>query len=197
MQVGTAQSQSLIASVSVTRTSTTTVSATSLLQQDSAPADAVLNSVGGQIDSGYVQQVLQSEIGQSVANMLQNAGIEGEALDAVLSGAIDVSPQATAGRILDFATSFFGGFQANHAGQEGGAQIDGFSQLIKDAVDEGFQQSRDLLEGIGKISGKVAEDIDETYSLVMSGIDDFAQEQRDSLAPVPPPEEVPEEPMVI
>jgi hypothetical protein len=30
-------------------------------------------------------------------------------------------------RIVEFATSFFGAFQANNADQEGDAQIDGFS----------------------------------------------------------------------
>jgi hypothetical protein len=45
------------------------------------------------------------------------------------------------------------------------------SQLIKDAVEVGFAQSRDILEGI----------------------DDFADQQRASLAV--PPNEVPEEPL--
>ena len=193
MQVGTTQSQSLISRISVSAKVETSITRT----QTGASADAVNLSVGGQIDSNYVQQVLQTELGESLANALSAAGIEGQALEDVLSGAIDLSPQATAGRIVDFATSFYGSFQSNHADEDGNAQIDGYSQLIKDAVEEGFTQSRDLLEGIGKISGQVSDDINRTYELVMQGLDDFASTQRASLTPEPAPEDVAEEPLVI
>ncbi|MBQ38810.1 MAG: DUF5610 domain-containing protein [Candidatus Latescibacteria bacterium] len=193
MLVGTTQSQSSLIS-SISASSKIGTSATSM---KGGPADAVLMSVGRKIDVNYAQQVLETELGQSFASALKDAGIEGQALEDVLTGAIDVSPEATAKRIVDFATSFFGAFQANHADDEGSVQIDGFSQLIKDAVEEGFAQSRDVLEGIGKISGQVSDDIDETYHLVMGGIDSFVVEQQESLAPVPPPEEAPDDPLVL
>lgn len=58
-------------------------------------------------------------------------------------------------------------------------------------MEEGFAQSRDTLEGIGEIPGQVSADIDRTHQLVMGGINDFADQQRASLAV--PPEEAPEE----
>ena len=70
--------------------------------------------------------MLETELGQSFASALRKAGIEGQALEDVLSGALDLSPEATAKRIVEFATSFFGAFQTNNADQEGDAQIDGF-----------------------------------------------------------------------
>lgn len=193
MQVGTTQSQSLISRISVSAKIETSLSST----QADASAGAVNLSVGGQIDSNYVQQVLQTELGESLASALNAAGIEGQELEDVLSGAIDLSPEATSQRIIDFATSFFGSFQNNHVDEDGNTQIDGFSQLIKDAVEEGFTQSRDLLEGIGEISGQVSDDINRTYTLVMQGLDDFAADQRAALPPEPAPEDAPEEPLVI
>jgi hypothetical protein len=193
MQVGTAQSSSTFASISVS----TQIDVTTISSKKDGSTDAVLLSVGRQIDINYAQQVLETELGQSFATALQEAGIEGQALEDVLSGALDLSPEATAGRIVDFATSFFGSFKANNADQGGGAQIDGFSQLIKDAVEEGFNQSRDVLEGIGKISGQLSSDMDRTFQLVIGGINNFADEQHQSLAVEPPPEEAVDEPLVI
>mgnify|MGYP001425511928 CR=1 FL=1 len=50
------------------------------------------------------------------------------------------------------------------------------------AVEEGFSQAKDVLEGIAKISQGVTADIDETLVLVMKGIDDFAEGKRGVLA---------------
>lgn len=54
--------------------------------------------------------------------------------------------------------------------------------MIRGAVEEGFSQAKDVLEGIAKISQGVAADIDETLVLVMKGIDDFAEGKRGVLA---------------
>ena len=178
MQIGSAQSQSLIASVSVS----TKVEVSAIRSQKDGPVDAVLLSVGQTVDINYAQQVLETELGQSFANALREAGIEGQALDDVLSGVIDFSPEATAKRIVDFASSFFGSFQVNNAHQDGNSQIEGFSEMIRGAVERGFAQAKDILEGIAKISNSAADDMDETFVLVMKGIDDFAEGKRGVLA---------------
>ena len=178
MQIGSAQTQSLIASINVS----SKFEASAVSSQKDGPVDAVLMSVGGSVDTNYAQQVLETELGQSFANALRDAGIEGQALDDVLSGVIDFSPEATAKRIVDFASSFFGAFQANNADQDGNSQIDGFSELIRGAIEKGFAQAKDILEGIAKISQGVTADIDETLVLVMKGIDDFAEGKRGVLA---------------
>ena len=178
MQIGSAQTQSLIASINVS----SKVGARAVSSQKDGPVDAVLMSVGGSVDTNYAQQVLATELGQSFANAMRDAGIEGQALDDVLSGVIDFSPEATAKRIVDFASSFFGSFQANNADQDGNSQIDGFSELIRGAIEKGFAQAKDILEGIAKISAGVAADMDETFVLVMKGIDDFAEGKRGVLA---------------
>jgi hypothetical protein len=178
MQIGSAQTQSLIASINVS----SKVGARAVSSQKDGPVDAVLMSVGGSVDTNYAQQVLATELGQSFANAMRDAGIEGQALDDVLSGVIDFSPEATAKRIVDFASSFFGSFQANNADQDGNSQIDGFSELIRGAIEKGFAQAKDILEGIAKISAGVAAYMDETFVLVMKGIDDFAEGKRGVLA---------------
>lgn len=187
MQVGTAQSsRSLIASIGVS----THVQATAIPSQAGAPADAVLLSIGRQIDADYANKVLETELGQKLGSALRDAGIDEEQLQAVLSGAQDTSPEATSKRIVDFATSFFSAFQANHGDDEGEAQVAGFTELIKNAVKEGFAQARDILEGISKISTDLSDDIDQTFGLVMEGIDRFAEDQRGLLEKAPQQEQL-------
>ena len=157
MQVGSAQSQSLIASITVTKTQ---FSATQLVSQDGSPSSSVLLkagqqtssvllNVGQQIDGNYAQTVLQTSLTDKINGAFQTAGI--------------------------------GAFQLNHQGEEKGMQIEGFSSLIKDAVKAGFEDARGILDGIGKISPEIGADIDETFDLVMKGIDDFAAEQESAL----------------
>ena len=54
--------------------------------------------------------------------------------------------------------------------------------ILREFDEEPLLAQRDILEGIGQISSGVSDDIDQTYDLVMQGIDDFAEGQRLSLA---------------
>ena len=69
----------------------------------------------------------------------------------------------TSQRIVDFAVSFFGDFKGNG---------DEFLKIIRDAIEEGFKQARDLL---GDLPDQVSKLIDETHDLVMKKIDEWAE----------------------
>jgi hypothetical protein len=71
----------------------------------------------------------------------------------------------TAGRIADFALSFAGMF-------EGGD--DEFVSMIKDAIDKGFSQAKDLL---GKMPGEITKLTDKTHALIMDKIDKWASDR--------------------
>jgi hypothetical protein len=77
----------------------------------------------------------------------------------------------TAQRIADFATSFAGMFKGSD---------DEFVGIIKDAIDKGFSQAKDILgnlpDAVGKLSAK-------THALVMDKIDKWAS---DRAAAAPP-----------
>ena len=176
MDVGSTQSQSLIASLSVTATRSV-----SIVQEATSGSESVLISLGQQIDLSYSQRVLQDSLTSSFDTALSDAGLELD-VQTLLSSGLDLSPQATAQRIVDFAVSFFDAFQANHLDDDGKeSQVDSFSALIRGAVEEGFADARSIIEGIGPIREGVAADIDETFELTMRGIDEFAEQQREAL----------------
>jgi len=82
------------------------------------------------------------------------------------------SPEKTAQRILDVATSFFA---ASEVGQTEGNTESArrkFADFIGAAIDEGFKQAKNLL---GDLPDKVAAGIETTHSTVFSGLEDFVK----------------------
>ena len=71
----------------------------------------------------------------------------------------------TSQRIVDFAVSFSGLFEGSG---------DEFLSMIKDAIDEGFKQAREML---GDLPDEVSGLIDDTYKLVMEKLDAWGNEQ--------------------
>jgi len=172
-------------------TTTTQFKAAKLTSQ-SGDTTSVLLSISKQVDTVYAQRVLDDSLADKFNAAFQEAGMDTN-VESLLGSGLDFSPEATANRIVSFAVGFFGSFKANH--QEDGPpdQIDGFTEMIKGAVEQGFAEARDMLEGIGDIKSETASNIDATFSLVMSGIDEFAQEQHSGLAEPQSPDEQPEE----
>lgn len=90
--------------------------------------------------------------------------------DALTSLQEYFSPENTAQRILDMATSFF---SYSKVGQEQGnteASRKTFADFIGGAINTGFQQARDIL---GELPEDILTGISKTHSLVFSGLEDF------------------------
>ncbi|MGY8826851.1 MAG: DUF5610 domain-containing protein [Candidatus Latescibacterota bacterium] len=183
MNVGNTQSQSIVASIQVSRSTfemkQTTTDANGDTQAKSLLVDAV--QVNIQIDGEFANRVLNDSLEEKLNSMFQEAGMD-TSVDSLLQGGGDFSPTATAQRIVDFATGFLAQFQNNNADKGGAEQLDGFATLIKGAIEEGFASAKDILEGLGEIASGIREDIDETFGLTMKGIDDFVVEQAQSLS---------------
>lgn len=94
----------------------------------------------------------------------------------------DTSPKATAERIVAFATRFFETYQKNNPELQGEAALDGFLTLMGGAIDKGFTDARNILDGMQQLQGKVATDIDETYSLIQQGLQDFRKRQLEAMS---------------
>lgn len=86
---------------------------------------------------------------------------------------IDVSPEATAGRILSFSTGLFPLYQQQHPELEQNEQVEKFVDIISGGIDTGFSEAREILDGLGVLEGEIASNIDKTYTLVQEGLDAF------------------------
>jgi len=88
---------------------------------------------------------------------------------------VDTSPEATADRIVSFATAFYQKYKEQTPDMTEEERLDKFLSIVGGGVDTGFKDARDILDGLGVLSGKVADDIDKTYSLIQDGFARFRE----------------------
>jgi len=136
--------------------------------------DAV--EVNIQIDGEFAGRVLQDSMADKLNAAFAAVGMD-TTVDSLQQSATDFSPQATAQRIVNFSTSFFGSFQQNHADEAGQSQASNFAAMIKGAIEEGFASAQDILVGLGEIAPDIQAGIDETFGLTMQGINSFVEQQ--------------------
>ena len=136
--------------------------------------DAV--EVNIQIDGKFAGRVLQDSMADKLSAAFAAVGMD-TTVDSLQQSATDFSPQATAQRIVNFSTSFFGSFQQNHADEAGQSQASNFAVMIKGAIEEGFASAQDILVGLGEIAPDIQAGIDETFGLTMQGINSFVEQQ--------------------
>lgn len=109
-----------------------------------------------------LNEMLAPELGE---NAIQNAYESG----------IDFSPEATAERIVSFATGFLPNYQQNNPELAGNEALDGFMDLMGGAIQKGFDEARGILESLQVLEGDVADGIDQTYQLIQQGLADFRE----------------------
>ena len=136
--------------------------------------DAV--KVNIQIDGEFAGRVLQDSMADKLNAAFAAAGMD-TTVDILLQSGTNFSPQATAQRIVNFSTSFFGSFKQNHADEAGQSQASDFAAMIKGAIEEGFASAQDILFGLGEISPDIQARINETFELTMQGIKSFLEQQ--------------------
>lgn len=88
-------------------------------------------------------------------------------------GGLDVSPEATAGRILSFSTGLFSLYQQQHPELNEQEQAEKFIGIIGGGIDTGFSEAREILDGLGVLKDDIAENIDITYNLIQKGLHEF------------------------
>ena len=109
-----------------------------------------------------INSELEAEFGPNAAEKIKNSGV-------------DTSPQATADRIVGFATAFYQKFSEQNPDMPEEERLDKFLSLVGGGVDKGFEDARGILDGLGVLEGKVSDDIDSTYSLIQEGFAKFRE----------------------
>mgnify|MGYP000311778522 CR=1 FL=1 len=144
--------------------------------------------------------ILESAINVSAASgspqaLVLKAALEGinEALKATMGdnaiqntydSGLDVSPEATAERIVSLSTAFFSSYQEQHPELSEQEAVTKFTEIISGGIDTGFSEAREILTGLSVLEGDIATNIDSTYELVqeklMAFIESFNQEQEET-----------------
>jgi len=151
--------------------------------QDSA-ATIVKKQMNAQILASAVEVSVSA--GDQPLSLVLKTALEGinEALketmgdNAIQKGydaGLDVTPEATAGRIVSLSTAFFGKYQEMHPDMSQEEALTKFTDIISGGIDKGFSEARDILDGLGVLEGDIATNIDKTYDLVQDGLKSFVE----------------------
>jgi hypothetical protein len=94
-----------------------------------------------------------------------------DALQAKLGD--DNSPEATAGRILSLSTGFFDAYAAQRPNDDPDQVAKDFVELIRGGFERGFNEAKEILQGLQVFNGDIESGVMKTYELVSRGYDDF------------------------
>ncbi|OUR73305.1 hypothetical protein A9Q78_04065 [Methylophaga sp. 41_12_T18] len=97
------------------------------------------------------------------------------AIQEAYDSGLDVSPEATAERIVSLSTAFFGSYQQQNPELSLEEAVVQFTDIISGGIDQGFGEARDILSGLQVLNGDIASNIDKTYELVQSGLTSFVE----------------------
>lgn len=109
-----------------------------------------------------INSELEAEFGPNAAEKIKASGV-------------DTSPEATADRIVGFATAFYQKYSEQNPDMPEEERLDKFLALVGGGVDKGFEDARGILDGLGVLEGKISNDIDSTYSLIQEGFAKFRE----------------------
>lgn len=97
-------------------------------------------------------------------------------IQAAFDSGVDVSPEATAERIVSISTGFFTAFQEQHPELSQDETLTAFVDVIGGGIDTGFSEARNILTSLNVLeNGDIAKNIDETYNLVQEKLQSFVE----------------------
>lgn len=97
------------------------------------------------------------------------------AAQKIYDSGIDTSPEATAERIVAFATAFYSRYKEFFPGASEEETLDKFLGVIGGGIEKGFNDAKDILKGLKVYEGEVESGVDKTYSLVQQGLSSFRE----------------------
>jgi len=128
-----------------------------------------------------VQRSLQRANGQVLTERAElafsyfeaNSGSAVEGLENEVPFTGDFTPEATAGRIRDFALSMFGTGVGNHTTEDTPESRREYTEYILPAIQKGFDEARAIL---GALAPEVESGISLTWTQIQEGLNQFAGE---------------------
>ncbi len=95
---------------------------------------------------------------------------------------LDVSPEATAQRIVQGTTAFYQAFKQQHSELGEEESLNEFIKVISSGIEKGFEEAKDILDSLSVLEGDIETDIETTYGFVQQGLIDFKEQLLASLA---------------
>lgn len=114
---------------------------------------------------------------EGINEALKELGVE-KTVEKSAEEGIDVSPEATADRIVAFSTNFFPLYAKQHPEMDEQEALTKFVDVISGGIDQGFSEAKEVLTGLNVLEGDIATNIEKTYELVQQGLTDFIDQYK-------------------
>ncbi|NQU42855.1 DUF5610 domain-containing protein [bacterium] len=152
---------------------------------ESSPVDRLIETVqlGKQIEKTDVRAILterlltrvETETSPAAQKLFQAAGKADFEASAAASAA-DISPEATAGRIVDGITGYIFGAWKLRNPEMSETDFTKFRDLVMQGFEKGLQDAKDILTGLQVLDPELQESIGRTEELVRSQLQSFFDE---------------------
>lgn len=152
---------------SVTERSQPTEETPTKQQTKTAQNQSILQaSLDVSISSGNDSLALLYRTAVTELNKILETDLGPSAIQQAYDSGLDVTPAATAERIVSLSANFFSSYQNQHPEMDYQTQVESFVGIISGGIDQGFAEARDILDGLNVLQGDIAANIDTTYTLV-------------------------------
>ncbi len=134
---------------------------------------ANIQKTGGLESAQNLYNGLSEKDLQNLENLVESAKAD---LGVSPDRSLDVSPEFTANRIVDFALLAFSQFQDNHAELSEEDIRSEFVNFIGKAIGKGVEEARDILTSLNALTEKVDADITTTVDFINQRLQEFAKQ---------------------
>ncbi len=136
------------------------------------------------LNASILESTIESSIASSPQALVLKTALEGindvlqaslgdNAIQSAYDAGLDVSPEATATRIVSLSTNFFSQYQEQHPELDQEEAVAAFVDIIRGGIEKGFSEARDILSSLSVLEGDIANNVDETYGLVQEKLAEF------------------------
>lgn len=80
---------------------------------------------------------------------------------------VDLSPEATADRIVSRSTALYSRFEKRHVNEVPQAVLDRFIDTIRGGIEEGFSEATEILSSLGVFEGDIEANVKLTFDLIV------------------------------
>lgn len=136
---------------------------------------AIMDAAASNSAAGNPMQLLYKAAIEEINKQLEPALGE-NAIQAAYESEVDVSPEATAKRIVQGATAYYEAFKSQNRDLSEEESLNEFLNVISSGIDTGFDDAKDILESLSVLEGDIATNIDSTYDFVQQGLNSFKEQ---------------------
>jgi len=148
------------------------------------PTESAAVTAKKQLNAAILQSAVNVSAADSPQALVLKTALEGindalresmgdNAIQNSYDAGLDVSPDATAERIVSLSTAFFESYQQQHPELETDEALSSFMEIIGGGIEQGFDEAKDILSGLSVLEGDIAANIDSTYDLVQTKLQAF------------------------